>query len=551
MKISITTDALLEAMTCPVSQPGNPLRDPRFAEAKKEVGSAATRGIVNWQRVGELSCEVLRETGKDLTLMVYVVYIAFEVSGLSGFAQGLNAVSKLLVDGAVVSPEKPVYKRRALEWLLKKVRGVFRVLHEHKVDEPLARALRASISELDHASAQALPDQDLGLGFYRKAVREHLERLKMEKPPAPQPPVVEKEESPAVESTKSRDSEAQETKGGQSPEPTPPVGAEVEKKNVDTSSSQITARDSKPSGTGRVSTDDASTGETLSALRKQMAMHASKLREKDAANPISYRLMRAACWLEITQLPNTDANGKTALGGIQERARKDLETLRGKEKWAGVLQKCENLVLTRPYHLDLHRMTGEALAGLGFDEALRALTTELGTFLNRLPKLVDMLDKTGKPLADQVSQTWLKKHVMTSTRSPVRRVAVNLPAQTSEGSQDTFAVDADPEGLAKFHVQVRRASSERERFHLWLRLGEVMNDRGEYAFARRLFAALVGEERAFELGTWEPEVFARGLAGLARAQIELGESAEAALAKLVVLDAPRAAALIHQRADMV
>lgn len=558
MEIRFTTKELIDAIVYPVDTPGNPLRDPRFSEIKKEVSNAASAHSqgVNWERVADLSCGVLRETGKDLTIIAYAVYVAFQISGLSGFAQGLSATSKLLVEGAIVSPTRPVFQRRALQWLLKKMDHVFRSLHEHEVDQQLARLLLEAIQGLDQACSVVLAEQDLGLGRYRKAVREHLERIKLTSAPAAEPRVRE-----ARESTETRGSaEAGSTEARKSTETRestkPSTGTKPEPVTSQTSEPVVTQSGSRDEFVNVPSRTQGSTGvepnmssqellaeESLSSLRKQMAMRASRLREKDPANPIAYRLMRAACWLEVTQPPTVKPNGRTSLGSVSSTVRKRLESLRDKGQWAGVLQQCENLVLTRPFHLDLHRLSGEALLGLGYIDALKTLKIELRGFLERVPKLIGMSDTTGKPLADNGTRAWLQQHILTPSRRSSAAVPVEKPTQDSR-DRGEFVIQADTGGLANFQKEVERARSERERFYLWLRLGEVMNERGDYAFARRLFTALVGEGRTLELGSWEPEAFARGLAGLAKAQLAVGESAEFALSKLVVLDAPRAADLL-------
>lgn len=537
---------LLESILLPVVDPGNPLRDPRFTEIKKEVSNAASAhaGEVNWGRVAELSCGVLRETGKDLTLTAYLVYVMFRSSGLPGLCDGFEATAQILRGGGIVSPTRPVYQKRALQWLLKKVDPTFRSLHEHGVEPDLGNRLMSSIRALDTACSERLGDQDPGLGRHRKAVREHLERLKLERAephlseksletvsvPVPAPKALVEEKSLDNEE-KSLDN----TDKGKASRP-------VEEAPVPT---EIDEQCNEP-GPPRKIVESRSTVETpsLSSLRKQMARHAAHFREENLGDPVSYRLMRSACWLEVGGPPKAQENGRTAVGGIPASTWKRLESLREKARWAGILQQCENLILTRPYHLDLQRFSGEALAGMGHRDALISLTTELRGFLARVPGLQQMSDKTGRPLADAATKAWIRKHArLMSESKPV------LVSSSESSNRDLEEVDSTPEGLQKFQQQVRGTHSEREGFILRLRLGESMNRRGEYGLSLKLFYALVGDEVVIPLCRWDPDLYARGLVGLAHAQLATGGSAENTLGKLVVADASLAAALLRESSN--
>jgi type VI secretion system protein ImpA len=226
------------------------------------------------------------------------------------------------------------------------------------------------------------------------------------------------------------------------------------------------------------------------------------------------------------------------------------------------------------YALDLHHHSAEALRQLGgeHENGRRALISELGALLNRLPQVVGFKDRDGAPLASDETRAWLAAEVLGGGKSGggggggggggavapaaisaapavfnMAVVAASPPGAEHAQLKALFAANKRDEALRLAAALIQQAASGRDKFLRRLELAETCLDGKDPALARTLFTGLAAEIDALRLDTWEPALAVRGFEGLARSipknQPADKPALDAALIRLATLDPLRASTL--------
>ena len=120
----------------------------------------------------------------------------------------------------------------------------------------------------------------------------------------------------------------------------------------------------------------------------------------------AYTLQRAAIWLPVRELPPSVA-GRTELPPPAAEIRGAIEAAMTGGDCAGALALCEDAATDSLFWLDAHRISAEALVSLGHEAAARAILSEAGSLLCRLPALAGMSFKDGTPFAEPATKQWL------------------------------------------------------------------------------------------------------------------------------------------------
>ena len=342
--------------------------------------------------------------------------------------------------------------------------------------------------------------------------------------PAPPPPVISAPPPPPVTT----------------PVPPPP-----------TTSAPVSAPTATAAPTGDVA-NSAAVDKYLRGSGEELVKLAAALRRARSADPLAYRLLRSGLWIYIAAAPPSQPDGGTMIPGIAERDRARLEAMRGNGRWAELLEDSESLLPMARFALDLHRYSAEALQnlGAGHDPARLGLCAEVGALLRRLPRLLELKDKEGVPLADEATRAWVEREVLPSGGgsgssagpAPVV-VAAGPPGAEAAELKALFAANKREEALRLGAAQIQQAGSGREKFLRRLELAEACDP----LLARPLFSGLAVEVEAQRLDTWEPALAVRCFEGLART-IPRGQASDkpaldAALVRLAGLDPSRAAAI--------
>lgn len=550
--------------------------DPRYHDLREEVDKlgALSGAAVDWRRVESLGAALTRDQPPDLNVVAYTALARFKRSGLPGLREGLAALAALLTTSPPeLTPQRPKHRGHALEWLLVRLLPELRDL----APAPAAdlQTLAAALRDLRGASRHALGDMSPSFSAIVQ-VTDALSSLPATPPspsaldntaadpPSPAAPALAPpgaSSAPLAAAPPSPAAAPAPTSGpvpaappSASPQPTAPTTAPASTPSptaptaIDPQRPAATIHESSalpgaPLPSVSPPTDLAGLDAFLITAGDALESTARLLRDVAPHDPRAIRLLRAGLWLRLHALPPARPDGATPIPGLTVRDRDQLETLAVHARWPALLARSESLLGAHRLALDLQRFSAAALAGLGPDAApaLLALRAELRALLTRLPELPHVRDRDGRPLADPDTARWLAAEVLPAATSPARddddlEFWSGLPARLRGPTRG--------DALAEAQRRIATSPSEHVRSRRRLALAEACERAGE-ALAAACFAALADDLRALTVERYDPDLAARCLAGLARAQAHPHALRELVV-RLARLDPAAAAAVLHE-----
>ncbi|WP_242396304.1 type VI secretion system domain-containing protein, partial [Anaeromyxobacter oryzisoli] len=249
---------------------------------------------------------------------------------------------------------------------------------------------------------------------------------------------------------------------------------------------------------------------------------AMTLRAASASDPLAYRVVRTGIWLHLASEPPAEG-GKTTVPAPGEDLRAQLELLAQNQKWTALLEEAESALGRNRFWLDLHRMTSQALSGLGpaHDRARDAIAAELRTLLVRMPALPTLSFADGTPFADPQTRTWLEEEVAPKpgaggAGSAAADDAAIDPAvlERISRARKLFGGGQAKEALGEFQAFVATRPDGRAQFRARLDLARACAGAGLTALAKGTYEELDREAVAHGLDAWEPALAAECLKGL-------------------------------------
>jgi len=466
--------------------------EPEYEAMRAEVAKleSAAGEEVDWLAVSENASTVLKSKSKDALAVAYLAFSKWEAGGLDGLAVGLAVVIGLFEKFPTGRwPKREKGQGAAIGWLtaqLERVLEPYKATQKDrlplKTAEILLKAVTATIREAleDHAPSF-------------RPLQERVQRLlmsvpepKKEAPPPPKPPPTP---TPQAAPTPAAPRPAAASPGAMPPSADVGSAEEVTKFLQETGRSMIKA--------------------------------AGLLRNAQISSPSAYRLLRTGLYLHLDAPPPGDAGGKTKVPPLPANRRQQFELIANSGKWAALIEETESALMMFRFSLDLHRLTGQALEGLGHKDAIAAMAGELGSVLRRMPTWPDLSAGDGSPFADDATRDWIAKTVATS------------PGAGGDGGGAGADDGADPAEMAKARAllgagkaadalklaqaSVEAATQPRHRFTRRLDLAEMCLSGKQPRLARGIFESLRNEIDALGIAEWEPKMAARCFAGLVRA----------------------------------
>jgi len=518
----MTTDLISELGTQPIpgAQPvGNEVREePAFELLEAELAklsSAVNSPNMDWNKVTQLSAELLGTKGKDLLVACYLTAGLLETRGLYGLADGLKVVGDLVQTywDTLYPPLKRMRGRRnALQWLIDRV--------------------QQRATETDWAS---LPPQEGEL------VAQLNERVR-----AIDAVVADKDsEAPSVRTLLSLIGTltVAEVK---LPDPEPPAAAAAAP-----SAPGVPGEAPPPPAT--LLLDSASNVErALEDACSRMGSLAEWFLANDSSNPLSYRLNRTAAWSTLEALPPADA-GQTRIPPPISQVSDALVRLKDSQSDAELVQFAEAQLAAFPFWLDLNAICAAALGrmGSGFASARQEVCNETSRLLARLPGLEQLSFAGGTPFADSDTQDWLATLGVGSFTGSGR------PAPSGRERDEVTAAIRNARSLAAnddlasaaacLQDQLALHPSAREQLLLQIRLCELLLQHRPGAALKAFAQAVVESIDRHELTVWDPAMALDGLQvayGVMTRDEEDRSAADALLARIVTLDAGMAVKLV-------
>lgn len=519
--------------------------DPRYHDLREEVDKlgALSGAAVDWRRVEALGAALTRDQPPDLNVAAYTALARFKLSGLPGLREGLAALAALLTTSPPeLTPQRPKHRGHALEWLLVRLLPELRDLAPAPERGADLQALTAALRDLRGASRHALGDMSPSFSAIVQVADALSSGSSPVQPaaeapsPAPAPPTA-LIHAPAQPPPSAPIPPAAPTSPTHSIPPTPPAPTSAAPPATDPLPAVIPSLLPQP-------TDLAGLDAFLTTAGDALESTARLLRDVSPHDPRAIRLLRAGLWLRLHALPPARPDGATAIPGLSARDRDQLDTLAAHARWPALLTRSESLLGAHRLALDLQRFSAAALAGLGPEAApaLLVLRADLRALLTRLPELPHLRDRDGRPLADPDTARWLAAEVLPAATAPARdddddpEFWSALPAR--------LRGPARGDALAEAQRRIATSPSEHVRSHRRLALAEACERAGE-ALAAACFAALADDLRALTVERYDPDLAARCLAGLARAQAHPHALRELVV-RLARLDPAAAAVVLHE-----
>src|SRR5262249_52641501 len=276
---------------------GRPAKlDPAYESIVKEVAKleSPVGGAVNWAKVVESGGELLKKNSKDLLIACYLAYGLYATRGLSGLVEGTSALAELLESyWPTLYPEASRLRARcnALGWFLQRTATALGRPDAPVEDGDLLNGLELAAQRLTEVSRDKVGSNGPPVGPLMQSV----ERLKMSLP--------------------------QEPAAGQA---TPSV---AQPKPFSDPLSPAAAALSDPSGVV----------DFLRQLGTALVAAADTIRRANAADPLSYRILRTGLWLHIQQLP-AGTNGRSPVPPVPAALRSQLEEMAASAKGESPLE---------------------------------------------------------------------------------------------------------------------------------------------------------------------------------------------------------------------
>jgi type VI secretion system protein VasJ len=426
--------------------------EPEFEELQAEIEKLESVAAVpvKWPQVISLSSAILAGKSKDVLASAYLALGLFQADGYAGLVAGLTVFRDLLATyWETLFP--PIAKMRgregAVRWLDERLtKALTATQTPSESDREPLKASSAVLEEILSILKTKFPEGGASLFELPRTLREKIDAI----PPPPPPP---------------------------SEEAAPVAAAQAPPAEVDTPE------------------------KALESILKAAAF----LRKAEPADPLPYRLLRAVLWKDVVR-PRVDRKGVADVTGADssflESALQSLE----EGEHAKVIDEVEARLPSDRLWLDLQLLTVRAMEGLGarFDEARRAVTSDVAQLLRRVPDLHGLKFEGGAPFASQKARLWIENEVLAPV--PGAGAASDKLADTLLEARKLVARSQLPHATALFQKEMKSVPQGRERFLWRVELAKMCADAGEHGVARPLFESLDEEAVRYRLEEWEPQL---------------------------------------------
>lgn len=447
---------------------------------------------VRWPEVLRQAQAILTTRSKDLAVLAWFVVALQHTEGLKGLAIGLAALRDTVERfWDSLFPVRPRGRIGALEWLAGRAAGAMPAELPPDQGELVVAAFE-EVDALDRFLGEHLPDAGAAL----------LELLRPLRSLAA--------EHRRLEEEKQRQAEPAATAAAAPPAAAAPAAAAPAATAAATRAPAVAVPD--------LATAGGDPERVLSALHDGIRTTALQLLEANAAEPRAYRLLRAATWLAVTELPPA-RDGRTELLPPPDTRRSEFNALAGagnRQELVLALERfCSGSGL---FWLDGQRLSAIALAAMGpaFAACAREVARGVVDLLDRLPGLADLSFADGSPFADATTRGWLE----TIRPGPVGADAG--PAEAApwaaafvEARDKVLAGQAD-EALACLAGGGAAAPDGRARFFWRLGLARLCLETGAAPVALPILRHLDDLVERQGLEAWEPAAASEVAAALIR-----------------------------------
>lgn len=227
----------------------------------------------------------------------------------------------------------------------------------------------------------------------------------------------------------------------------------------------------------------------------------------------AHRIMKAARWDLVTQLPALDASGRTRLLPPKPDYRAQLKRLYLQQSWTELIEQVDVMFTEggNRFWLDLqwYLWQGLSRAGSLWEPWADYILSDLKLLLKRLPGLETLAWNDGTPFADEVTLGWIAEKVNNDLSGFTEEPAALQGVRTD----DIFALEAEamekgdsdgPEAAMVWLQSRPGMDSPRSRWLLRLLMARVAEQYGRNELALHLLGELTASAPQLTLSDWEP-----------------------------------------------
>jgi len=468
---------------CEESPCGENIRyEAEFEELQKEIeklSSPSASGTVDWQRVQDLSIDILATKSKDLLVAVYLAVALFYNHKEDGLLKGTHLILDLLKNfwDCMFPPKKRIKGRVSiLEWWRDKL--------EKSIENSAPLALPSS-----HYN-QLLSDLEEIEKFLENNLKNGLSILTLKR-------ILEK----VVQVSDAKDAIQEQ-----------PVRQEDNKpQSAQLSSDQPTAK--------QIEFDNIEGfNKTFNHILSDLKKTASRLMQLDFANPLAYKIWRSSIWLPILTLPTAN-NNQTKIPDPQSQIVSALQNLEDNREWKALVEMAESRLSQYPFWLDLNRYSYVGLRGLGTDyiKAADVVHAETASLLLKLPGLLNLTFSNGLPFASHATVSWLNEIV---APSPAQEEIHDIEKTNEEGELKSDSLSKAKEfassgnmlqAISIMQRAIDSSKTGRHRFSLLVGLVEMLGRSKDSTLVYAHCEDILSDIDRFCMEKWEPKLAFKGL----------------------------------------
>lgn len=457
--------------------------EPEYEELEGEIGklsSISATGGVDWDKVINLSQEILGQKSKNLLISCYLCVGLLKSEGLKGLAQGVHVIRDLLDNfwDTMYPPKKRMRGRaNAITWWSEKVEAAIADRNGEKWQQADFDAFKEDLDALDAFLGENVEDAPL-----LRSLNDNILSL-IETEPEPSP-----EEAVESSDQKSAKSDAALAKESAASAPQP---------------------QSAPSDTD---------GETLLKNGLDILGQAAKLYlEQEQYSPVPFQLNRIAAWMTVDSLPPADG-GKTMVPPPDEQVVTLLNGMYQSQNWKDLLGAAESRVRQFLFWIDLSRYVAEALEELGHTAACEIVAQETANYVNRLSGIEKLTFSDGTPFANDETKEWLKSVANLqkggggdASSSLGDDEVKKLVAKETAVAHALIKEKKIAQALNEFRKKLNQASSLRDRFVWEIGLCNVMLWAKKSRLALPYIKEILKFLDEYKIEQWEPSLALEGL----------------------------------------
>jgi len=494
--------------------------DPDFEALSREIekmSSPTLSGTMDWNRVLQLSEDILTNKSKDLLVLSYFSVALLKTAGLRGFAESVHILRESLE--AFWEDMFPVKKRmrgrkNAIEWWQEKISAHLRDLTTQKWPKQEQHGFLADLNAIDAFLAENMEEAPLLFSMI-STIASLVEAI---------------EEKPATLALS-----------------TPEAATEGSNKEATAPSQAPPAQPARP--VVAVDLAETDTDKLLNQGLDIVGRAATLLTQQDPLNMISFRLNRIAAWTAVASLPPATA-GKTLIPAPDGQIISALENLYQARSWRDLLDAAESRVRQFLFWLDLSRYVVEALEQLGRQNVGEVVAAETFQYLKRLPGVERLAFENGTPFANEETLIWINSinrqmssggGAATGDETDIRQVVEKQVEEAAKASRDNKL----PAALGAFTDKLNHAPSARERFIWQFGLCRLLLQVKQPRLAAPHLKELLQTLDTYRMEQWEPDLAVAALSTvLTGLRLQTGQSDESlqetVLNRITTLDPVRA-----------